>query len=174
MDRAHRTIAGILVAGTAVILAVGTALAATWAPAVTPSTAKPGDEMTVTVDAIGGSASWGTDLYLIPSAAFLDGTDCAQMSGAIKVGSMTWTHDGINHSGVAHFTLPHVSDGSYSFGLEKPPCFLSGTLTVEAGVANTAVGGGPKPHTVWLMIVGLLILGGAVWGTRLELYAIRA
>ena len=166
MGRTHRTIAGILIAGVAATLVAGTVLAATWAPVVTPSTAEPGDEITVTISAFGGGPGWGTDLYLVPSAAFLDGSDCAHMTGAMKAGSMIWTHDGLNHNGVAHFTLPHVSDGSYTLGLEKPPCFFSGTLTVEAGVANTAIEGNPKPHPLWLTTAVLLLLGGAVWAAR--------
>lgn len=162
-----RTIAASVSAAAGVALVAGLVQAATWGPVLTPSAARPGDEVTLTVDAIGGPATYGTDVYLIPSDAFTDGPPCTAMAGALKVGSLVWTIDGLNHHGVGHFTTPDVSEGDYSVGVEMTPfgCFGSGTLTVDADISDTAFRHGSSV-TGWLAIAALFFLGAAGWLRR--------
>ena len=163
-----RTIAGSVLAATAVALVTGSVQAATWGPVLTPSEARPGDEVTLTIDAIGGPATYGTDVYLI-SAAITDGPPCTAMAGAVKVGSLVWTIDGLDHHGVAHFTVPDVPDGDYSVGVDMTPfgCFGSGLLTVDADISDTAVRHASSAGG-WLAFAAFLLVCAAVplWHRR--------
>jgi hypothetical protein len=157
----RRTIASSLFTATVSALVAGTALAATWAPTVIPSTAKPGDEITVTISAFGGPANYGTDLYIVRSSAYADELNCPDMSGSVKVGAIVWTVDGLKHEGAAQFTVPDLAAGEYTLGVDMVlwGCFLSGTLTVDAGISNTAIRPGQKPLILWLMIAGIVLAG---------------
>ena len=163
-----RAFAGSVFAAIAAALVAGSVQAATWGPVLTPSAAAPGEEVTLTVDAIGGPATYGTDIYLIPNA-ISDGPPCTSLAGALKVGSLVWTIDGLNHHGVGHFTVPNVTDGDYGVGVDMTPfgCFGSGTLTVDADISDTAFGHASNAGG-FVALVALLLAGAAVplWQRR--------
>ncbi len=62
-----------------------------------------------------------------------------------------------------HFTVPDVSDGDYSVGVDMTPfgCFGSGTLTVDANISDTAFRHGSSVGG-WLAIAAFLLACAAV------------
>jgi hypothetical protein len=138
------------------------ALAATSTATVTPSVAQPGDAITVAIHVFGPPIG-GTDLFLIPSANAVDGPPCSLMLGSVLVGSVTWTDNGLDHDGVARFTLPDVPNGDYVLLIETggvtPPCFPAGSLTVGGGEGlDTAMPSRSVPIPVWLTLVAFGLL----------------
>jgi hypothetical protein len=166
--RAIRRAIGIgLVAAAAAIISAQIAIAATSTATVTPSTAQPGDEITVAIHVFGGGF-WGTDLYVFPSSAQADGPHCGALPGAILVGTVSWRHDVLNHDAVGQFTLPDVPDGGYALGLELgnviPPCFPAGSFIVSVGQApDTAMERSPMPPRWWAITTGILLIAAATW-----------
>lgn len=162
-----RLVAAGIGAAVATSLLTWTTLAATSTATVTPSSAEPGDAITVEIHVFGGPIS-GTDLYLVPTDNAADGPHCSDMTGSVLVGTVAWTDNGLDHDGVAHFTLPAVPDGDYVLLIELgnviPPCFPAGSLAVGGSEGpDTAMGVPSVPQGVWLTVGGLGLLGAAAW-----------
>jgi hypothetical protein len=165
-----RLVAAGIGAAVATSLLTWTILAATSTATVTPSSAEPGDAITVEIHVFGGPIS-GTDLYLVPTDNAADGPHCSDMTGSVLVGTVAWTDNGLDHDGVAHFTLPAVPGGDYVLLIELgnviPPCFPAGSLEVRGGEGpDTAMGRPAMPLGVWLMVAGLGLFGVAAWARR--------
>jgi hypothetical protein len=147
---------GIVLAAFSLVAVEG----ATRTIAVSPEVAAPGDDVTVKIHDYGGMF-WGTDLYLIPAARYADGSLCSAMPGAIKVGVIAWTHNGLLHDGLARFTLPVAADGLYALGEQLPgvipPCGPAGSITVSASRSPNTAMADPEPAWGTLMTVGGLM-----------------
>lgn len=173
-----RTVAaGFLLAAVSAAAVVGATR--TWT--MTPEVAAPGDHV---IDAIhdwggGGAAFRGTDLYLILESRLTDGPLCSEMPGAVKVGVIAWTDNGLYHEGLAKFTVPVVADGRYWLGEQVPgvipPCHPAGFITVSASRnPNTAMA---QPQAGWrtfLTLAGLMALVAAVGVARAGLSRLSA
>jgi hypothetical protein len=160
MSRLRRNFA--VIAGSVLLatFVTGTALAATWTSKVTPPTAKPGDGITVVIDAFGGPEVYGPDLYLFPARSWVEGANCGDIAGASVIAAIEWNSDGLNHQGVATFEAPNLPDGDYGLGDEVfGSCFSAGLLTISStGTPNTAV---PRPAPLpgtWPFLIGAMVL----------------
>jgi hypothetical protein len=84
------------------------------------------------------------------------------MPGAIKVGVITWTDNGLYHDGLAQFTLPVVADGRYWLAEQVPgvisPCNPAGSITVSAGRSPDTAMARESGWGTLLTMGGLMIL----------------
>jgi hypothetical protein len=154
-----KVFAATIGAAVATCLLAWSTLAATSTATVTPSVAQPGDAISVAIHVFGPPIG-GTDLFLVPTANAVDGPPCSLMLGSVLVGSVAWTDNGLDHDGVAHFTLPPVPNGDYVLLIETggvtPPCFPAGSLAVGGGDGlDTAMPSRSIPVGVWLTLVAL-------------------
>jgi hypothetical protein len=164
----HALVIGLALAGASTAIAQG----ATQSLNVSPAVAAPGDRVTFE-DHIYGGGFYGTELYLILQSRYAEGSPCGQMPGAIKVATIAWVHNGLNHDGSATFVMPVVPDGAYILGEElpgvTPPC-TAAFITVSASRSpDTAMRDSRPSPRILLTLAGFLILVGAMGIARSRL-----
>jgi hypothetical protein len=152
---------GLALAGVTTAIAEG----ATETITVSPPVAAPGDSVTWK-DHIYGGGFFGTDLYLILQSRYADGSLCSQMPGAIKVATIAWVNNGLNHDGSAAFVMPSVPDGEYVLPYDLPgviqPCGGGGSITVSASRSPNTAMAHPEPRWGTLLtLAGLIMLVAA-------------
>jgi hypothetical protein len=108
---------------------MGTSRGGTPSWTVTPEVAAPGDRVTVELHDNSYGSDRGHELFLTREDEFADGPRCSDLPDAVKGAEIVWTHNDIEHDGVAQFTAPEIPDGRYALGEERP----SRVLRVSVG-----------------------------------------
>jgi hypothetical protein len=165
-----------LVAGTLVaMVAVESSLAAVQRATLSLEAARPGDHVTLHVEATARFA--GTDagfLILVPEGALeraAEATHCEDIDGATALGEMTWQAAMVEFAGVsypgfvgdAQFTVPQVPDGAYnlaeSIEATGTGCHVFASFTVTTSpLGDTAMEPPGAPITPTVVAAALVAL----------------
>jgi len=158
----------VLALGGAVTLSLGSAIsvAAAIIGSVTPSEARPGDRVTLTVQGFAGQTQ---TVYLISTSDFERqiarfGRQVCNTAGQTALGSFTWSGD----TGSLTFTVPDVAAGQFYFQVHvpkiSPDCGRIGgasgplPLTVLAGTGQEAAGRSPvNPLAPFVLIAAVSV-----------------